>query len=108
MLIRPFSCSNLGYTIGTALVTIGAYMCMIDSASAAVIGPVLCKAASMLGGKSNTLKGLATIAIIVIGLGALFGKISWGKAVLCGVGIAVMVGAAALVTSLSGLSNCLT
>ena len=40
------------------------------------MGNVLCTAVTWFTG--NTGKGLATIAITVIGIGALLGKVSWG------------------------------
>ncbi|MDE3017284.1 MAG: TrbC/VirB2 family protein [Pseudomonadota bacterium] len=59
------------------------------------IGNVLCIVVGWFTG--NTGKGLATIAITVIGIGALLGKVSWGMAIIVGVGIAVVFGAAGIV-----------
>jgi len=50
----------------------------------------------------TTGKGIATIAIIVIGVGALMGKVSWGMAIIVGIGIALIFGAASLVDSIGG------
>src|SRR5690606_30649179 len=44
----------------------------------------------------NLAKGLATIAVTVVGIGALFGKVEWRTAILTGVGIAAMFGAASI------------
>lgn len=62
-----------------------------------------------LGGNSNSIndtictvvgwflgpigKAIATLAIILIGVGALMGKVSWGMAIIVGIGIAVIFGA---------------
>lgn len=57
----------------------------------------------------NIGKGIATIALIVIGLGALMGKISWGMALIVAIGIAVVFGAGNIVDAISGQgqgSNC--
>lgn len=62
------------------------------------IGNVLCIVVAWFTG--NTGKGLATIAITVIGIGALLGKVSWGMAIIVGVGIAVLFGAASIVDAL--------
>jgi len=62
------------------------------------IGNIFCKAASWITG--NTGKGLATIAVGIIGFGALLGKVSWGLALIVGVGIAILFGAAGIVDSL--------
>ncbi len=49
----------------------------------------------------NTGKGLATIAITVIGIGALLGKVSWGMALIVGTGVAIIFGAANIVDAMS-------
>ena len=65
-----------------------------------VIGNMMCVASGWFLGNAG--KGLATIAIIVIGVGALMGKVSWGMAIIVGLGIALIFGAATIVNSLSG------
>jgi type IV secretory pathway VirB2 component (pilin) len=64
------------------------------------MGNVLCTASSWFVG--NTGKGLATIAITVIGIGALLGKVSWGMAMIVGTGVAIVFGAAGIVNSMGG------
>ena len=59
------------------------------------MGTVLCTVVDWFTG--NTGKGLATIAVTVIGIGALLGKVSWGMAIIVGIGIAIVFGAAGLV-----------
>lgn len=67
------------------------------------MGNVLCVVVQWFTG--NTGKGLATIAVTVIGIGALLGKVSWGMAIIVGIGIAIVFGAAGIVNSLSGAGS---
>lgn len=67
------------------------------------MGNVLCVVTQWFTG--NTGKGLATIAVTVIGIGALLGKVSWGMAIIVGIGIAIVFGAAGIVNSLSGAGS---
>lgn len=63
------------------------------------IGAAMCTVAAWFTG--NTGQGLATLAIIVIGVGALMGKVSWGMAIIVGLGIALIFGAAAMVGAIN-------
>ena len=60
----------------------------------------LCTAATWITG--NTGRGIATIGITVIGIGALLGKVSWGMAMIVGVGVAIVFGSTAIVRLLGG------
>ncbi len=51
-------------------------------------------------------KAIATLAIIIIGVGALMGKVSWGMAIIVGLGVAVIFGAPQIVEELGGGSGC--
>jgi len=62
------------------------------------MGAVLCTVTAWFTG--NTGKGLATIAITVIGIGALLGKVSWGMAIIVGIGVAIIFGAASIVQAM--------
>jgi type IV secretory pathway VirB2 component (pilin) len=62
------------------------------------MGFVLCQIAGFFYG--NLGRGLSTLAIIVVGVGATLGKVSWGLAVTVAVGIAVMGGANDILTLL--------
>jgi type IV secretion system protein VirB2 len=62
------------------------------------MGNVLCTVLTWFTG--NTGKGLATIAITVIGIGALLGKVSWGMAMIVGIGVAIVFGAAGIVAAM--------
>jgi type IV secretion system protein VirB2 len=72
------------------------------------MGKVLCTVVTWFTG--NTGKGLATIAITVIGIGALLGKVSWGMAIIVGIGVAIVFGAASIVDTMNAGagSTCLT
>ena len=63
------------------------------------MGAVLCQVTGWFTG--NTGKGLATIAITVIGIGALLGKVSWGMAIIVGIGVAIIFGAAGIVSAMN-------
>jgi type IV secretory pathway VirB2 component (pilin) len=63
------------------------------------IGGLLCRVAQWFTGPVG--KGIATLAILVIGVGALMGKVSWGMAIIVGIGIAVIFGAPAIVEELA-------
>ena len=68
------------------------------------MGNVLCTVVNWFTG--NTGKGLATIAITVIGIGALLGKVSWGMAIIVGIGVAIVFGASSIVNVMgAGVSN---
>jgi type IV secretion system protein VirB2 len=67
------------------------------------MGDVLCTVTGWFTG--NTGKGLATIAITVIGIGALLGKVSWGMAIIVGIGVAIVFGAAGIVNAMSNTAN---
>jgi type IV secretion system protein VirB2 len=71
----------------------------------ATIGGLLCRVANWFTGSVG--QGIATLAIIVIGIGALMGKVSWGMAIIVGIGVAVIFGAPTIVGELSGgLQGC--
>lgn len=78
---------------------------MAFAGEATAIGNAMCNVADWFTG--NTGQGLATLAIIVIGVGALMGKVSWGMAIIVGLGIALIFGAATMVTSIgAGGTGC--
>src|SRR4051812_7080881 len=73
------------------------------------MGDVLCTVTAWFTG--NTGKGLATIAITVIGIGALLGKVSWGMAIIVGIGVAIIFGAEGIVNAMGNageLNTCAT
>ncbi len=68
------------------------------------IGSLLCGVVEWFTGTVG--QGIATLAIIVIGIGALMGKVSWGMAIIVGIGVAVIFGAPTIVNELSGHEGC--
>lgn len=62
------------------------------------VANVLCRVVNWFTGSVG--KGIATLAIIIIGVGALMGKVSWGMAIIVGLGVAVIFGAASIVEEL--------
>jgi len=78
---------------------------MALAASGDTIAEVLCEVVGWFTG--NVGKGIATLAIIIIGVGALMGKVSWGMAIIVGVGVAVIFGAAEIVDDLGGQGSCI-
>lgn len=68
------------------------------------MGNVLCTVVGWFTG--NVGKGLATIAVTIVGVGALLGKVSWGMAMNVGIGVAILFGAAGIVSSMgAGVTN---
>jgi type IV secretory pathway VirB2 component (pilin) len=63
------------------------------------LSEVLCNVVGWFTGTIG--KALATLAIIVIGIGALMGKVSWGMAIIVGLGVGVIFGAESIVDALS-------
>lgn len=64
------------------------------------MGFVLCSIVKMVYG--NLGRGLATLAVIIIGVGATLGKVTWGLAMTVAVGISVIFNAGAIVDLLDG------
>lgn len=62
------------------------------------MGDVLCTIVLMVYG--NLGRGIATLAVVIIGIGATLGKTSWGLAMTVGVGIAVIFNAGPIVGAL--------
>ncbi len=100
---------NMMLMLGTA---IGASMLPDIAAAAAssaiaggsnAIEQVMCNVVLILTGTTG--KAVATVAVIAVGVGALLGKISWGMALIVALGIALIFGAASIVTTLGGNTN---
>ena len=74
------------------------------SYSGGTIGNLLCNVADWFTGSVG--QGIATLAVIVLGIGALFGKVSQGMAITTMVGISVIFGAPDIVYDLTGQQAC--
>lgn len=73
------------------------------SASTNVIQQVFCNVVTIMTGTTG--KAIATVAIIAVGVGALLGKISWGMALIVALGVALVFGAASIVSALGGAGS---
>src|SRR5271170_6884778 len=71
--------------------------------AASPMSNALCIAATWITG--NTGRGIATIGITIIGIGALLGKVSWGMAMIVGTGVAIVYGSSAIVGLLGGTTS---
>jgi type IV secretory pathway VirB2 component (pilin) len=67
---------------------------------AGAITETLCTLVTWMTGTTG--RAVATLAIIIIGVGALMGKVSWGMAIIVALGVAIIFGAPALVGMLGG------
>ncbi|MDE3015516.1 MAG: TrbC/VirB2 family protein [Pseudomonadota bacterium] len=61
-----------------------------------VPGNILCYILAIIYG--NLGRAIATIGVIMIGLGALFGKVTWGMAIIVTIGISVVFASSVLVS----------
>jgi type IV secretory pathway VirB2 component (pilin) len=89
--------SFLAIAIYTTVIT-AAYATFVVSP----MGTVLCFIVSIIYG--NLGRAIATLAIIMIGIGAMLGKASWGMAITVLVGIAIVFNASAIVFAITGAS----
>lgn len=65
------------------------------------LGNLLCGVVAWFQGTVGA--GIATLGIIVLGLGALMGKTSWGAAIITGLGVGTIFGANQIVAQLGGM-----
>ncbi len=84
----------------TVGVTVLPDMAVAAAGDGGAISTVLCNIVTALTG--NTGRAIGTIAIIVVGIGALLGKISWGVALIVAMGVALVFGATNIITALGG------
>lgn len=99
------SIGNHAFSLSLAL--LAAYTVMLVPADALAKGPTaitdaLCTVVNWFIGPVGT--AVATLAIIIIGVGALMGKVSWGMAIIVGLGVAVIFGAPTI-ANLLGANN---
>ncbi len=69
--------------------TIGGRVCYITQAMTGNIG-----------------RGIATLGVVFLGIGAFFGKVNWGLAIMVAIGIAGIFGASAIMNTFSGSTAC--
>jgi type IV secretory pathway VirB2 component (pilin) len=89
------------------MLTLAIALCMLlpehAYATASPMGYVLCGVVDMVYG--NLGRGIATLAVMALGVGAMLGKVSWGLALTVSTGMALIFGAAGLVTEFSLLAG---
>ena len=68
--------------------------------AASSVGKALCTAAWFFNG--NLGKGIACLGVTIVGISALYGKVTWVTASLVGVGVAVIFGADAIIIAIGG------
>jgi type IV secretory pathway VirB2 component (pilin) len=67
-----------------------------------IIGGGLCNVYGALTG--TVAQGIATLAVLFLGIGAFFGKVTWALAITVAVGIATIFGAAAIVSTIGDVA----
>lgn len=94
--------SNTVWTAFLALSLFVAVMVIPEMALAqsTPISDTLCTLVNWMTGPTG--RAIATLAIIIIGVGALMGKVSWGMAIIVALGIAIVFGAPTLLDMLGG------
>jgi type IV secretory pathway VirB2 component (pilin) len=75
----------------------------LTMASSDAIGKTMCKIIARLQGKIG--RGIATIAVVFLGIGLFLGKLSWGLAVAIGIGIGGIFGSSTIVSWLGKDEN---
>ena len=100
LLDNSFALPNAGGAIwlGLAPTPVTSFISSKYNAGDTPTGGMLCSIIGMVN--SNLGQGIATLAVIFLGLTALFGQVKWTQAVLLGVGIAMIMGASSMVGSL--------
>ncbi len=89
-------------TLCLMLVAAIAMVAMPEIASAAAeggIGGAMCNVVKWFNGQTG--KAIATLAIIVLGIAAFFGKVTWGMALMFAIGIFAIFGAANIVEAVA-------
>lgn len=84
------------------------FLMMPEMASASAteggaVADALCRVSNALTGKIG--RGIATIGVVMLGIGLFLGKLSWGLAVAVGIGIAGIFGATTIVNWMAGTNN---
>lgn len=98
---------NLFNRIGFAqclLIALAVTLTMMPDLAAAAgssgIFKALCGGLNLIA--SDVAKGIATLAVVIVGFAALLGRVQWGMAIIVGIGIGVIFGAGPIVGALGG------
>jgi type IV secretory pathway VirB2 component (pilin) len=94
-----------------ALVLAGILLAAIPGQAFAMAAPaavsmsgIVCNAVGFVTGPTGA--AIATVAILILGIAAFFGKVTWGLAVLVAIGMAGLFGAASIANIVSGQTAC--
>ena len=94
----------LALGLGLALAPVGAHAQSSSSSTSGNdfgnVGGMLCTIVQAITGKIG--RAIATIAVVFLGIGAFFGKVTWGLAVAVSIGIFAIFGAATIVNAFGG------
>lgn len=77
---------------------------LAQTAQNSAVGGMICYIADNFLGNAG--RGIATIGISVLGVGAILGKITWIQAMIVGIGVAVLFGAPAIAVALGAWGVC--
>ena len=88
-----------------AVATLCLYSAMVTAAYAtnSVLGTSLCLVVQWMYG--NIGRSIATLAVMIIGVGASLGKVTWGLAMTVAIGISIIFNAGTLVGLLTGIAG---
>lgn len=93
------------FVLTTAFVSLVAFEPSIAAATA-TLGNIETVAGTILTALTGTFsRTIATIAVVVLGLMAMFGKLAWDHALKVIFGIALVFGAASIVTAIGGAGS---
>ncbi len=92
------SLSMTRYALVFALLALVALTPDMASALGNLTGGV-CSIVNVLTGKAG--RAVATVGIIFLGIGAFFGKVNWGLALVISIGIVAIFGASSIATNLA-------
>ncbi len=95
-----FNSKNANKAMFVAALSIAALLPEISSAGAATFEKAVCNALTYITGPLGA--AIATLAIVILGIGAMLGKIAWTTVLICCCGIAAVFGGGEIVTKISG------
>lgn len=96
--------TNRNWAFMTLLSMIAVALPEMAFAQLDIFSEKLCEVVAIATGQAG--KAIATLGIVFLGIGAFFGKLNWGLAVLVAVGIIAIFGAAELVDGLGATESC--
>jgi type IV secretory pathway VirB2 component (pilin) len=85
--------------VAAAAMTMIPEISLADAGDDGGIGSAMCTIVEWFNGSTG--KAIATIAIIVLGIAAFFGKVTWGMALMFAIGIFAIFGAANIVNAIA-------